>query len=375
MTTQEFSVEFDILYNSIASDAAPGFNDYEKSVLLTQAQEELIKAYFSAKKNKVREGFDDSVERQYDFSSIIKTVSLENIDDKYTFFEDNTSIRPSSNKYILPIDFLFTINESFDTDSGIHYNIVPLSYKEYELLDSKPFRYPPKRQIWKLISKNTNEHNSTGTYTLSDTNRDYLFGIKSRTTKDLTIYFTFNNTTKLNGKDATVTDIVEDDTTVSFYLNSSSNSAHILWLGFLYNEQRLKAAKLNAYISPLLFADSNPLYPSVLKNYKNFTLHISNDNTKVPVIELIGNNPLKGTYTLRYVRKPNPIILADLSEIDMSIDGKQNITECELPSNMHREILQRAVELAKAYYTGGLQEQLVLGNQSSTDKGILTQQS
>lgn len=375
MTTQEFSVEFDVLYNSIVSDAAPGFNDYEKSVLLTQAQEELIKSYFSPKKNKVREGFDDSVERQYDFSSIIKTVYLENIDDKYIFFNDNTSIRPNSNKYVLPTDFLFTINESFDTDSGIHYSIVPLSYKEYELLDSKPFRYPPKRQVWKLISKNTNEHNNIGTYTLSDNNRNYLFGIKSRTSKDLTIYFTFNNTSKLDGKVASVTDIEEDDTTVSFYLNSSSTSAHSLYMGLLSSEQRLKVAKLDTYISPLLFATSTNTYPVVLKDYKNFSLHISNDTTKVPVIELIGNNPLKGTYTLRYVKKPSPIILTDLSEIDVSIDGRQSITECELPSNMHREILQRAVELAKAYYTGGLQEQLVLGNQSSTDKGILTQQS
>ena len=38
MTTQEFSNEFDILYNNIMSNSAPGLNEYEKSIFLTQAQ-------------------------------------------------------------------------------------------------------------------------------------------------------------------------------------------------------------------------------------------------------------------------------------------------------------------------------------------------
>lgn len=42
MTTQEFSLEFDSLYNSIMSDVAPGLNGYEKSVFLTTAQEQTV---------------------------------------------------------------------------------------------------------------------------------------------------------------------------------------------------------------------------------------------------------------------------------------------------------------------------------------------
>ena len=37
MTTPEFSNEFDVLYNNIMSNAAPGLNEYEKSVFLTKA--------------------------------------------------------------------------------------------------------------------------------------------------------------------------------------------------------------------------------------------------------------------------------------------------------------------------------------------------
>ena len=47
MTTQEFSNEFDVLYNNIMSNQAPGLDEYEKSVFLTKAQLEILKNYFN----------------------------------------------------------------------------------------------------------------------------------------------------------------------------------------------------------------------------------------------------------------------------------------------------------------------------------------
>ena len=49
MTCEEFSREFDILYNNITSNQAPGLNEYEKSVFLTQAQESIILEMYSEK--------------------------------------------------------------------------------------------------------------------------------------------------------------------------------------------------------------------------------------------------------------------------------------------------------------------------------------
>lgn len=42
MTLKEFSLEFDILYDNISSNQAPGLTEYEKSVFLTQAQDALV---------------------------------------------------------------------------------------------------------------------------------------------------------------------------------------------------------------------------------------------------------------------------------------------------------------------------------------------
>ena len=70
----EFSNEFDVLYNNITSNQAPGLDEYEKSVFLTKAQDEIVKAYFNPKTNKVQEGFDGNEKRQIDFSMIMRSA-------------------------------------------------------------------------------------------------------------------------------------------------------------------------------------------------------------------------------------------------------------------------------------------------------------
>ena len=74
MDLSEFSNQFDVLYNNITSNQAPGLSEYEKSIFLTKGQDEIVKNYFNAKGNKYQEGFDDSAKRQIDFSMLMDTV-------------------------------------------------------------------------------------------------------------------------------------------------------------------------------------------------------------------------------------------------------------------------------------------------------------
>ena len=76
----------------------------------------------------------------------------------------------------------------------------------------------------------------------------------------------------------------------------------------------------------------------------------------VPVAEIIGKfvgDPTTWDYTLRYVKKPSPIILINLTDDDLSIEGEKVKTPCEFPSQLHQEILERAVSLAKIAYQAG----------------------
>ena len=246
MTNQEFSDQFDVLYNNITSNQAPGLNEYEKSVFLTKAQNEILKDYFNPKGNKYGEGFDDNPKRQVDFSTLVKAAAP-----GITILESYIKFDERSILYTMPIDIFIVLNETGiltytvgeDTKTRL-INIIPISFVEYSRLMSKPYKQPLKNQGWRL----------------------------------------FQNT---NGTD---------------------------------------------YISEVIVK-----YNTILSGYK-----------------------------IRYIRRPNPVILVDLTDdySGVTIDGESNYTECELDPILHPEILQRAVELAKVSYLGDAKGLVELGQRS-----------
>lgn len=251
MTPNEMSNEFDILYNNITSNQAPGIDEYEKSVFLTKAQEEILLAYFNPKGNKMLEGFDDSHRRQIDFSKVIMVWKQSTADQ---FKNANFDTRNNSKSISLPADILVILNEKVivnrtiaDINPSKTLSVVPIGYKEYDRLMSKPYKRPLKNQAWRI----------------------------------------------LNYHDANTCDLV------------------------------------------------------------------------------VGPSDTISSYILRYVKKPKPIILAKLD--DLSINGKSEPMGCELDEILHHEILQRAVELAKAAYAGDLQSQVSLGSVSQTQIGVVPQ--
>ena len=108
-----------------------------------------------------------------------------------------------------------------------------------------------------------------------------------------------------------------------------------------------------------------------LKNQAWRLLEGTGDNKLADII--IGANDILKTYGIRYLKRPNPIVLVDLTGSDLSINGEREVTNCELDEILHPEILQRAVELAKAAYIGDLNSQVALGQTSETNMGIVTQ--
>lgn len=69
------------------------------------------------------------------------------------------------------------------------------------------------------------------------------------------------------------------------------------------------------------------------------------------MVEIISEYPVK-KYLVRYLRKPQPIILAPL-EGDLKIDKLQEVTPCELSTALHKTILERAVQLASRRLPSG----------------------
>ena len=172
MTTGEFSDQFDVLYNNITSNQAPGLDEYEKSVFLTKAQDEIVKNYFSEKSNKLQTGFDGSQKRQADFSMLMRSGSAEiNSSNKGEFAtvgfkielpETTDKVFIIINEQVLKIQRTVTtpsvepgeptseptVN---DTLMGVR-QIIPISYEEYTRLMNKPYQSPLKRQAWRIFS-------------------------------------------------------------------------------------------------------------------------------------------------------------------------------------------------------------------------------
>lgn len=68
-------------------------------------------------------------------------------------------------------------------------------------------------------------------------------------------------------------------------------------------------------------------------------------------VELISENEIL-SYTVRYIRMPQPIVLEDLTGTGLSIEGVETEQTCELPEQLHQSILAEAVRMAKATWNG-----------------------
>ena len=222
MTTQEFSNEFDILYNNIMSNSAPGLNEYEKSIFLTQAQEALVLDIYRGK-------FDEnSFESTEEVSDYINTLVRQS---KITDTVEGNGISTNSVFYQLPNDIWFITYESvilrdnnLDCKNGQEVIVKPITQDEYYSISKNPFRGANDRRVLRLLSDNKAE---------------------------------------------------------------------------LISKYRIES------------------------------------------------------YLIRYLSKPEPIILDNLSTYGVTINGESEITECKLNPAVHRILLNRAVQLAKSIWTSG----------------------
>jgi hypothetical protein len=252
MTVTEISREFDITYDNISSNQAPGLNSYEKSVLLTKAQDELVRAKYSPF-NLTKKGFEGSENRRVELRNLITPYSSTDsyiksdiaIDDNSLFFEI-----PDNVYYILQEEATLTAeltNSKTSTDttilciSGKKVEVIPTTHDEYNTVKKNPFRKPNKRKVWRM-------------------------------------------------------DIEELQP-----IDSDSEEGHMI--------------------------------------------------ASVPMVEIISEYNIS-EYRMRYIRQPSPIVLetfvnnSDYDGLDLTVNGVDTVTACELSDEIQKDIIDRAVELA-----------------------------
>ena len=291
----EFDNQLDVLYNNITSNQAPGLNSFEKSSFLTKAQNELVKNYFdpSSKGNSLGKGFDESTIRQMDFSNL-----LESIEKAPT--NDIPVIDHRAKVYELPTNVFIIINEEIALKGGI------TSYTETTYY------------IW-------NGDSWLGSTSIAD---------------DVTIKGTVSSVSELPKTELTVGDIYA----VAISINNSTTLATRQVIPISFQEYMRLMSK--PFKEPLKRQAWRLMTKGGTANKIEIVLP-STDLTKYPI----------RNYVIRYVRKPKPIILTDLSDYgDLTIEGQSSVSMCELNESTHDAIIQRAVELAKIAWAGDVND-------------------
>lgn len=173
MTNREFIEEFDLLYNN-AANTAPGLDEYEKSLFLTQAQEYVILDLYNG--NSSGYPFETNTEVTKYLSNIIKTVRIKVNND--TLISDFLPHQDEKNSFInndnqtldfvrvihkedLPEDIWLIIYEEMLVDyskSDCKQSVLvkPVTHDELYRLIRNPFKSYNDRRILKLTSNNGN---------------------------------------------------------------------------------------------------------------------------------------------------------------------------------------------------------------------------
>mgnify|MGYP004563515695 CR=1 FL=1 len=297
MSVEEMDNMFDVLYNNITSNQAPGLNAYEKSVFLTKGQDETLKNYFNPKSkgNNTQEGFDGSAKRQVDFSML-------------------TTVATTS-----------TTSYSYSLVAGKSDKDGRSVYSKLSVLNSIP----------KSTYSYTEAYDSDGNV-LKDTMGNALY-IR-------------NEGTDISGFDTPLFDMRENTKSITL-------PPKLMYAINEMVEVNRNNKKTLLQVVPVKFDEYSRLmckpYKRPLK-YQAWRLTNNDVVNKADIV--VGPSDTLIKYTIRYVRRPNPIIVSNLD--GLTIEGKGTATECELDPILHEEILQRAVELAKIAWTNTGQDNL-----------------
>ena len=160
MTTTEFSLSFDAqisAYNDSLdlSSLNKGivFGEYEKSVFLTKAQDDLVLSFYSGK-NLYNDAFENTEEIRRYLSQLVVTTKIE--EDKEGS-ESLIKIHPNSHFFSLPKDLWFITYEALQLEESVNpctsnafIEITPVTQDELHRVLKSPFKGVTKRRALRL---------------------------------------------------------------------------------------------------------------------------------------------------------------------------------------------------------------------------------
>ena len=316
MTTIEFSDYIDQMTKP------QGFliDDYEKSLLLTLCQEQLIEDLYS---NDSSEVFEETERRRRALSNLVYSFEAYRKEKDRPVLE-YTDITNNEN------------NKTYKTATGINSDKV------------QSYSFDNKNVIEDTITKNLRTYKKIKTDSVNVTlPENLMFIVYEQVTFDEDIEC-------IDGNTAVVVPITHDE----YYRAMQNpfrrpNERRVFRLDVAHPRNVIEAH--NRILRQWqLYADSdNITKPALMKDKDTFSDNAVIGNTnpyslremdRPQLIELISKYRI-GKYFCRYIKKPNPIVVNELPDY-LTIYGFNQRTESEVNPILHKIIAQNAVEIA-----------------------------
>lgn len=161
MTEAEFKTEFLTQFDDrVGPASAPGYGNYQISLLLTRAQEQLVKNYLDSDTNRLGDGYENTERRRRKLNFLVQ---------RHVFVSatDAVPIAPGGPDPIIPGDLSYDINglnilrivqehlilaDDVKCRDSKMLKVIPIPHDEIDDSIHNPYRKPSKYQAWRIDS-------------------------------------------------------------------------------------------------------------------------------------------------------------------------------------------------------------------------------
>ena len=159
MTTKEFRTQFNIYYNSIASNLAPSVDDFELSVFLTNAQRDLVVDIYTGRINSM--SFESTEEARRYLAPLVESVKIalegKNYDENHNKLDHyeikQTDLDFKSNACYIVMEYC-TLPDSAECLKDKKLEVVPITHDDLLRTLNNPFRGTTDRRILRVDENN-----------------------------------------------------------------------------------------------------------------------------------------------------------------------------------------------------------------------------
>ena len=159
MTTQEFSNQFDTLISAYfakfgATDVM-AFDEYEKSVFLTDAQEETVIELYSGK-NSFGDSFEKTEETRRLINELIKTYTTKDkVNNQLGISKDSVFFKIPKDVWFITYESVTLNDEGLGCLNGEEIIVSPVVHDDFDKVKDNPFRGPNKKRVLRLDNENS----------------------------------------------------------------------------------------------------------------------------------------------------------------------------------------------------------------------------